>query len=225
MSAYEFTHGMVRAMSKSSNLLFMQDQVTAHGQGFVKLKSGVVIKVKRAVVIATNAWTAQLLPQLPIVPTRGQVVRATISNFHLDYGLAIEQSGEYYLVPVGSNSVVYGGQRKYAPNMDVGVTDDSCVEPAVSARLRAGLETIFELNESNKVEFSHEWTGIMGFTPDDNPFVGRLCEGVYCLAGFCGHGMPRAFLAGRCIAEMILGCTLSFPIPDEWNPLRSSKIL
>lgn len=76
-----------------------------------------------------------------------------------------------------------------------------------------------ECNDTaSSFEVEHEWVGIMGFTPDRCPLVGPLdadttCNGIghrsgrrsreYILAGYTGHGMPIAFLAGRDIAELI----------------------
>jgi glycine/D-amino acid oxidase-like deaminating enzyme len=67
-----------------------------------------------------------------------------------------------------------------------------------------------------------EWIGIMGFTPDRNPLVGPLTHrpGQYILAGYTGHGMPVAFLAGRNIAEMICGVASEVPLPAAYAPSR-----
>jgi gamma-glutamylputrescine oxidase len=74
-------------------------------------------------------------------------------------------------------------------------------------------------------EVEYEWVGIMGFTPDRCPLIGPIDTSTdpthtptapisdsgrgssssreYILAGYTGHGMPIAFLAGRDIADMI----------------------
>lgn len=67
------------------------------------------------------------------------------------------------------------------------------------------------------------WTGIMGFTPDGFPVVGRVPPeltglrsvgkdaegGQWIAAGFNGYGMVQCWQSGRAIADMILG------VPDE----------
>ena len=55
------------------------------------------------------------------------------------------------------------------------------------------------------IHIENEWIGIMGFTPDRNPLVGALPSrpGEYIAAGYTGHGMPVAFLAGANIASLI----------------------
>ena len=47
---------------------------------------------------------------------------------------------------------------------------------------------------------------VMGFTGDSLPHVGHVPDrpGQLIIAGFNGHGMPQAFLAGKELADMIV---------------------
>lgn len=99
-------------------------------------------------------------------------------------------------------------------------TDDTInFNPVISEKLRNYLPLNFDLSLPENVPFTveREWIGIMGFTPDHQPLIGPLAnrEGEYIIAGYSGHGMPVAFLAGQHISEMILG------IFDEQNPIDS----
>lgn len=65
---------------------------------------------------------------------------------------------------------------------------------------------------------SHEWTGIMGFSRDELPWVGPVPASLlpsptppnssaentnlYLAAGFTGHGMPNTWLCGAAVARM-----------------------
>jgi glycine/D-amino acid oxidase-like deaminating enzyme len=79
----------------------------------------------------------------------------------------------------------------------------------MSEKLRNYLPRNFDLNlcEKDQTLIEKEWIGIMCFTPDHQPIVGPLSnrQGQYILAGYSGHGMPIAFLAGKHIAQMISG--------------------
>ena len=52
-----------------------------------------------------------------------------------------------------------------------------------------------------------EWTGVLGFTTDGKPLIGPLPtrKHVFVAAGYCGHGMPQCFGAGKAIAQWIGG--------------------
>jgi hypothetical protein len=68
-----------------------------------------------------------------------------------------------------------------------------------------------EEEEEEELEAEFEWTGIMGYTPDEQPWVGAVPEslgggeGLWISAGYTGHGMPVAARTGIAVAEMILG--------------------
>lgn len=52
---------------------------------------------------------------------------------------------------------------------------------------------------------THMWTGIMGFSRDDKPWIGAIPdnENTYIAAGFTGHGMPNTWLSGKAVAVMV----------------------
>ena len=51
-----------------------------------------------------------------------------------------------------------------------------------------------------------EWAGLYENTPDSNPIIGPLSqvEGLYCIAGFSGHGFMHGPIGGLLVAEDIL---------------------
>ena len=86
-----------------------------------------------------------------------------------------------------------------------------------------GIDTI-DSTIDTELRIEQEWVGIMGFTPDRNPLVGPLVvsrpPGEFIAAGYTGHGMPVAFLAGRNIADMLYGRESDVPLPEEYSPAR-----
>lgn len=52
---------------------------------------------------------------------------------------------------------------------------------------------------------THEWTGIMGFSRDELPWIGPVPDkrNLYVAAGFTGHGMPNTWLCGKAVALML----------------------
>lgn len=159
------------------------------------------------VVHATNAWASHLLPFLKniIIPVRGQVIITEPVKPLWDFCFSSNYSHEY-CIQRHDGRIVLGGMRELSPTQELGVDDDSVVEPTVSQGLRNFLPQYFPSLHGIKVE--QEWTGIMGFSPDYNPLVGHVPErdGEYMAAGFTGHGMPIAFLAAKAVVAMIMGC-------------------
>ena len=114
--------------------------------------------------------------------------------------------------------------RWLTPTQEAGTDDDTVIERTVGAGLREFLPKHFPALAGIRVE--HEWTGIMGFTPDRAPLVGPVpgSPGEYLAAGFHGHGMPMAFYAAKAVAEMIAGREPEVFVPEAFLPSRFSRL-
>ena len=102
---------------------------------------------------------------------------------------------------------MFGGGRTHGHSL--GVTDDSSFDEKTAAYLRRELLDAFELPEGADERFDlqavAQWTGIMGFSRDEVPWVGAVPgkEGVFVAAGYTGHGMPNTWLSGKAVASMV----------------------
>jgi len=104
--------------------------------------------------------------------------------------------------------LMFGGGRSFGPSL--GVCDDGEVDEKVASYLRTSVPQLLIPGEGEKqgeLEATHEWTGIMGFSRDNLPWVGPVPEkeGVFVVAGYTGHGMPNAWLCGKSLATMVSG--------------------
>ncbi|MCO8268756.1 FAD-dependent oxidoreductase, partial [Haloferax sp. AB510] len=63
------------------------------------------------------------------------------------------------------------------------------------------------------------WAGLCGATPDRNPLVGPVAEGVFVAAGWHGHGFMWSPAIGERLAEAVLGDGQT-SIPDAFDPRR-----
>lgn len=187
------------------------------------------------VLLATNAYTSRLLPAFAdlIVPVRGQIGALVPPRqprtAELDYSYVFfgkikggdnddaAATRDEYLVqrPMPGGELILGGGRHAARHLAVGEWHDDTVEPEVATWLRTELEPVLNLDrggdEAPGLEARMEWTGIMGYSRDNAPWVGAVPEslgggeGLFMAAGFTGHGMPRCALAGRGVARIIMG--------------------
>jgi hypothetical protein len=93
----------------------------------------------------------------------------------------------------------------------IGVSDDSVIDTDSAAYLRRSLLKILELDGEtdglNELSAAAEWTGIMGYSRDDHPWVGKVPdhEGLWLCGGYTGHGMPNGTLCGKAVVDMVLG--------------------
>ncbi|KAI7159787.1 FAD dependent oxidoreductase [Hortaea werneckii] len=199
----------------------------------------------RNVILATNGYTSHLLPSFSdlIVPCRGQMsalhpLDSLKSDRRLKTSLGFLGDGlDDYLIQRPNDRgghMMFGGGRQHGPS--IGVTDDSILDHKTAKYLRRRLVEALGLPEGQadmraaETEFkaANEWTGIMGFSRDNHPFIGPVpathgpsqhgsTDGLYMAAGFTGHGMPNTWLCGASVALMVREAL------DEGKPKNTSS--
>jgi sarcosine oxidase subunit beta len=191
--------------------------------------AGVVVNGDRIdseeVVLATNAYTPPLLPDLPagaIVPARGQILvtqplpplltRPFGTNFDKEYGRQ---------TPGGQ--ILCGGFRRLDTAEGLGTTEER-VSPAVLAGIARCLIDLFPILRG-RARVVRAWAGIMGFTADGLPLIGRYgpAPGLTLAAGFNGGGFSWAAIVGRVVADLLTGREPGFDLtpfrPDRFAGL------
>lgn len=187
-----------------------------NGRWMVKTSRGSV--EARKVILATNAYTSYLIPKFAdlIVPCRGQMsalkpLPPLAGNNRLQTSLGFLGDGlDDYLIQRPNESgghLMFGGGRQQGPS--IGVTDDSVLEVKTAKYLRTRLVETLGLRDGDgtlntEFEAANEWTGIMGFSRDERPWVGAVpgMTNVFMSAGYTGHGMPNTWLCGKTVARM-----------------------
>lgn len=173
------------------------------------------------VVLATNSYTPLLLRQLPagaIVPARGQILAtepvapilplAWGNNFDKEYGRQ---------VPGGP--IVCGGFRRLDEQEGLGLYEERVTLPVMSG-IGKRLVGLFPVLKGVRVV--RMWAGIMGFTPDGLPLIGRtsIMQGLTIVAGFNGGGFSWGAINGKIVADEITGRNhgfdLSYFLPDRF---------
>lgn len=154
------------------------------------------------VVLATNAYARLLDPWFePLVrPVRGQVL-CTAPTKPCIGALVYTDDGYQYARQLPDGRVVAGGWRRAFADVEVGYAD----EP--TAPVQAGIESfLYEAWPAlRSVPVTHRWSGVMGFSPDGLPLVGRLPHQrrVFFVVGFTGHGLGFALVAARAVMRVL----------------------
>jgi glycine/D-amino acid oxidase-like deaminating enzyme len=180
---------------------------------------------------ATNGYASKLLPDLKgaILPVRGQVVATSpIEGFHVPHNLGFNDGYEYLIHRAEDKRIIFGGMRWKAETVgkEVGVFDDSKIDPEVSDGLRGALAELFPLiNEEPHFHIEYEWTGIMGYSCDNWPLIGKASQthDEWIAAGYSGNGMPQCFGAAKAVAEMMTGRLSADAWIPHFDPLRFQR--
>ncbi|KAF7585510.1 hypothetical protein BBP40_010787, partial [Aspergillus hancockii] len=178
----------------------------------------------------TNGHVGHLLPGLrgAVYPFKGtmtvQDAGATVPNRGADLSWGFHyptvydrQSGRYaaglyYLMQNAKTGHFFFGGEDTQIDQCLS-SDDSQVEAKSITQLQRRLPQFLGHEDSGQWKVISAWSGIMGFSADGIPVVGRAIasltgrrgEGEYVAAAFNGYGMANCLLAGEALAKMMLG--------------------
>jgi gamma-glutamylputrescine oxidase len=186
------------------------------GRVRVAVDSGESI-VAEGVILATNGYTAGLLPSVPIEPMRAQMCATVPTTVPLVFRPAYADRGYQYWRQRADGRVLVGGYR----NQFVDAERTSSDSP--TAEVQALLDRHLDLIGARGLGVSHRWAGVMGFSPDGLPLVGSVpgMAGVYVCGGYTGHGFGFALECARRLAGWLGGGAT----PPAWlSPARFAEV-
>lgn len=173
------------------------------------------------VLIATNAYAPQLLPELGrlIFPIRGQVQATAASEIRMSPIACITNFGYEYWHWTPEGRLVLGGKRPVDEHGETGWQER--VNPAVQAALDEFRRQIYPQAADLPVE--RRWSGIMGFSADGLPLIGPLHGDptLWVAAGFTGYGLGMCWSVAQAVAAVFRGEAGQWA---EWlDPLKPNR--
>ncbi|KAF2012913.1 FAD dependent oxidoreductase [Aaosphaeria arxii CBS 175.79] len=190
-----------------------------------------------SIIHATNGYASSILPELTdkLVPCKGHAAAALPPKAYFESPLqntyGIHWGDDYdYLIQKHHHArpLIYGGRDLVGSGdtfVGVGDSDDSTLNNSIAESLRNFPFETFKDWKSEENETcpgdTQVWSGIMGFTIDDFPFVGRVPgrSGQFISAGYGGSGMARAFLCSKALCQLIRGEEVDKRIPSFYFDL------
>jgi len=137
------------------------------------------------VAVCTNGFTQALLPDIGIVPARGQIIVTSPiedlpwrGTYHLDEGF-------FYFRNIG-NRILFGGGR----NRDF-ITEET-TDMAITDTIQNTLEHLLQhtIAPDHQYKIEHRWSGIMGFSADKQAIIQHASD--HIVIGFGCNGMGVA---------------------------------
>ena len=142
------------------------------------------------VLLATNAFATELLPELAVTPGRGQVLVTEPlpeimlpGTFHYDHGYA-------YFRQLPDHRVLLGGGR------NLNFTAEETTAPGLTEQVQTYLENLLRdvVLPGRQPRIDYRWSGVMGFGPALAPIIDWVRPGV--LAAVRCNGMGVAMGTG-----------------------------
>lgn len=159
-------------------------------------------------ILATNGWLPELAAHLGagwltkyIQPVRGQII-ATEAVEELIFPCPCSSDRGYQYWRQQQECLIVGGWRNRSFETEKTSDETPCQE--VQQHLDAFVHETLNLPE---VKIEKRWAGVMGFSSDALPVVGRLPDNPRCyiVGGYTGHGYAYVHAATQMLSEMISG--------------------
>jgi glycine/D-amino acid oxidase-like deaminating enzyme len=151
--------------------------------------------------ICTNAFTKELLPEEDIIPARGQVLLTSpIENlpwkgtFHSDEGF-------YYFRNLGKK-VLLGGARNKA--FEEERTTDMNTSDLIQTHLQNYLDEVILPNFKGQYTIENRWAGIMAMGSEKMPIIKEVQPNVFCCIRMSGMGVALAPIVSQQVAGMMM---------------------
>ena len=176
-------------------------KVDEQGTGYVVHTDRGPVAAKH-IVYATESYTPNLQKDLHDVIEPRQEQAASGDEGPADMKPHIGISGLWFFAGRYGPRVLFGSGGSRVPDHEAGRNQPSRFLTKFAAS---------EMKRSYgpyRLHMTHEWSGTVGYTPDEYPIVGSIDgKGKYVIAGMCGSGSSVSFNGGRCIANRILALT------------------
>jgi len=152
----------------------------------------------KKLLIATNGFANQLLPELKVTPARAQVlITKPIKNLKIKGTFHLEE-GYYYFRNI-DDRLLLGGGRNLAFKEET--TTELKTTQLIQNKLEALLKTTILPNQP--VEIEHRWAGIMGVGMIKHPIVKQISNSVYCGVRMGGMGVAIGSIIGEQLGDLI----------------------
>lgn len=196
------------------------------------------------VAYCTNGYTGHLLPSLrgALYPLKGTMTVQDMGTGYQNKGNSTSWAVHYKpyndekddtfadgliygMQNVNTGTMFFGGEK--SAMADMLCANDTVLSSSSVTYLQDSVLSLFGHDGENDARASpivSAWSGIMCFSSDGMPLVGRLPasitdregQGEWICAAYCGYGMPSAWLAGESLGQMILGRPPQDILPEEY---------
>lgn len=180
----------------NTEILHFED-VGSHVQ--LQLGSNISLNCQQ-LIVCTNGFARQLLPELDVLPARNQVwVTAPIADLKIK-GAFHYQEGYYYFRNIEGRVLLGGGRHLDKENEATSQLGESEV---IQQGLRKVLTTLVLPNQHPQIDY--KWSGIMGVGSEKKPIVRFVSKRVLVAVRMGGMGVAIGNQIGEKAAKMCLG--------------------
>lgn len=151
----------------------------------------------KKIILATNAFISELIPEIDVKPGRGQVlVTEPIPGLKLK-GTFHYNRGYIYFRNIDGRILLGGGR-------DLDFKGEETTKEGTTDQIQNALEELLYNNilPGKSVKIDHRWSGVMGFGKELKPVIKEIRPNLYCAVRCNGMGIAMGSLLGEEVAEL-----------------------
>lgn len=196
---------LVRALLQKVQSMGVQVLTNIDVKKFHTNEDNIVIETKNELtfyagqlLLCTNGFTKELLPQADIIPNRGQVLLTNeIDGFNIK-GTFHFDKGYYYFRNLGNRLLLGGGRNK-------AFDEEETTEMATTSIIQKELESFIKKHLLPNTPFSitDRWSGIMAMGSEKMPIVKAIDKNVFCCVRMSGMGVALAPVVAEQVIELM----------------------
>lgn len=157
--------------------------------------------ITKQLLVCSNAFAKELLPELDIVPARGQIILTSpIKNLSLK-GTFHSDEGFYYFRNLGDR-ILLGGARNKALNEEA--TTRLATTEFIQKELERYLSEVVLVQHAGQYSIENRWSGIMAMGSEKMPLIKKIQPGIFCAVRMSGMGVALAPIAGQMATKMMV---------------------
>lgn len=171
------------------------------GEKYITLQTSLPVEIRtKQLLLCTNAFTKELLPEADIVPARGQILVTTPIEALPWEGTFHSDEGFYYFRNLGKR-VLLGGARNKA--FDEERTTELHTSDLIQSELERYLDEVVLPQFKGRYTIENRWSGIMAMGSEKMPIVKEVQPNVFCAVRMSGMGVALAPVVAKQVAEMM----------------------
>jgi gamma-glutamylputrescine oxidase len=190
-----------KAYSAGVRILFgtevvsIENETSGHS---IRLSNGNLIEANK-VIICTNGYAAQLLPELQVKPGRAQVLMTSVIPDLPFEGCFHMEEGYYYFRNIHGR-VLFGGGRQLDKAAETTYSHET------SSLIQDELERILreQIIPERDYTIEHRWAGTMGLGNTKKPIVEELSNGIIVGVRMGGMGIAIGTRIGQELRDLTL---------------------
>lgn len=156
-----------------------------------------------AVLVAAGAHSRRVLETTGLsIAMKPYRVQALVADGDLTDPMCYDATGEFYVRPHPDGVLAGDGTEAVEADPEEWNRD---ADDGFATGLAERVAHRFPELELSAAAVDRSWAGLCTATPDRDPLVGELEDGIYVATGFHGHGFMRAPAIGERVAGQILG--------------------